>query len=151
MKSRRQNGHNIDPTAWVPQVQHTIVSGHTLHKSGREHENLISVTAKTAPGTVINRLVNWLSPIKERLSLVPGEEGTFLAETLNADLTFHETGPAASEFGQVAPFRGAAEGYNTRAALMSVDFAGIKAVLNGRATLLLDSTFQQHQVTPDRP
>ncbi|WP_110239744.1 Gfo/Idh/MocA family protein [Nocardioides gilvus] len=109
--------HDIDLTAWVLQDKYKTVSAHTAHKSGRPHEDLISVTAKTAGGTVVSHLVNWLSPLKERLTIVTGEKGTFVADTLNADLTFHENGLVATEWDQISTFRGVTEGNSTRFAI----------------------------------
>ena len=40
--------HDIDLTAWVIQSPYATVSAQTAHKSGREHEDLISVTAQLA-------------------------------------------------------------------------------------------------------
>lgn len=109
--------HDIDLTAWVLQDTYTKVSAHTAHKSGREHEDLISITAKTSQGTVVSHLVNWLSPLKERLTVVTGEKGAFVADTLNADLTFHENGLVSTEWDQIASFRGVTEGNSTRFAI----------------------------------
>lgn len=109
--------HDIDLTAWVLQDTYERVSAHTAHKSGRPHEDLISVTAKTVGGVVVSHLVNWLSPLKERLTIVTGERGTFVADTLNADLTFHENGLVATEWDQIATFRGVTEGNSTRYAI----------------------------------
>lgn len=109
--------HDIDLTAWVLQDAYAQVSAHTAHKSGREHEDLIAITAKTSRGSVVNHLVNWLSPLKERLTVVTGEKGTFIADTLNADLTFHENGQVATEWDQIATFRGVTEGNSTRFAI----------------------------------
>ncbi len=108
--------HDIDLTAWVIQSPYASVSAHTSHKSGREHEDLISITARMADGTVANHLVNWLSPLKERITVVTGERGAFVADTLHGDLTFHENGEIATEWdhgadvprrdrGQQHPFR----------------------------------------------
>jgi predicted dehydrogenase len=109
--------HDIDLTAWVLQDTYERVSAHTAHKSGRPHEDLISVTAKTVGGVVVSHLVNWLSPLKERLTIVTGERGAFVADTLNADLTFHENGLVATEWDQIATFRGVTEGNSTRYAI----------------------------------
>jgi UDP-N-acetylglucosamine 3-dehydrogenase len=109
--------HDIDLTAWVLQDRYASVSAHTAHKSGRPHEDLISITAKTVNGTVVSHLINWLSPLKERLTVVTGEKGTFIADTLNADLTFHENGVIATEWDQIASFRGVSEGNSTRFAI----------------------------------
>lgn len=109
--------HDIDLAAWVIRSTYAKVSAHTAHKSGREHEDLISITAHAANGIVINHLVNWLSPLKERTTVVTGERGTFVADTLNGDLFFHENGNVATEWDQVATFRGVSEGNSTRLAI----------------------------------
>lgn len=109
--------HDIDLTGWVIQSPYARVSAQTAFKSGRKHEDLISVTAQAANGTVINHLVNWLSPLKERLTVVTGERGAFVADTLNGDLFFHENGQVATEWDQVASFRGVSEGNSTRFAI----------------------------------
>jgi UDP-N-acetylglucosamine 3-dehydrogenase len=109
--------HDIDLTAWVIQSPYASVSAHTAHKSGREHEDLISVTAMMTNGVVVSHLVNWLSPMKERLTVVTGERGAFVADTLHGDLTFHENGLTPTEWRQVASFRGVSEGDMTRFAI----------------------------------
>lgn len=109
--------HDIDLTAWVIQSPYANVSAQTAHKSGREHEDLISITAQMQDGTVANHLVNWLSPLKERLTVVTGARGTFVADTLQSDLTFHENGLVATEWDRVASFRGVTEGNSTRFAI----------------------------------
>lgn len=109
--------HDIDLTAWVIQSPYARVSAQTAHKSGRQHEDLISITARAANGAVINHLVNWLSPLKERTTVVTGEKGAFVADTLNGDLHLHENGQVATEWDQVASFRGVTEGNSTRFAI----------------------------------
>lgn len=109
--------HDIDLTAWVIQSPYAKVSAYTAHKSGRVHEDLISITAQMADGTVVNHLVNWLSPLKERCTVVTGERGTYVADTLHGDLTLHENGVIATEWEQVSSFRGVTEGNSTRFAI----------------------------------
>lgn len=109
--------HDIDLTAWVIQSPYAKVSAQTAHKSGREHEDLISITAQMQDGTVASHLVNWLSPLKERVTVVTGEKGAFVADTLNGDLTFHENGIVDTEWDHVQSFRGVSEGNSTRFAI----------------------------------
>lgn len=109
--------HDIDLTRWVIQSPYATVSAQTSHRSGREHEDLISVTARMASGAVVSHLVNWLSPMKERLTVVTGERGAFVADTLHGDLTFHENGEVMGEWDQVMTFRGVSEGDMTRFAI----------------------------------
>lgn len=109
--------HDIDLTAWVIQSPYARVSAQTAHKSGREHEDLISITGQMVDGTVVSHLVNWLSPLKERMTIVTGERGAFVADTLQGDLTFHENGLVVTEWDQVSTFRGVTEGNSTRYAI----------------------------------
>lgn len=109
--------HDIDLTSWVVQQPYRTVAAQAQHRSGRIHEDLIAVVAQLADGTVANHLVNWLSPMKERVTVVTGERGCFVADTLNADLTFHENGVVPTEWDRVASFRGVAEGNSTRYAI----------------------------------
>jgi predicted dehydrogenase len=109
--------HDIDLTAWVAKQAYTSVAARTAHKSGREHEDLVAVTGQLADGTVTSHLVNWLSPMKERVTVVTGERGTFVADTLHADLTFHANGVVPTEWDDIARFRGVTEGDVVRYAI----------------------------------
>ena len=109
--------HDIDLTAWVTQQPFTSVMARTAHKSGREFEDLVSITGQLADGTVTSHLVNWLSPMKERLTVVTGEKGTFVADTLTADLTFYANGTIDTEWDAIAKFRGVSEGDVVRYAI----------------------------------
>lgn len=102
--------HDIDLTAWVAQREYTSISARTGYQSGREHEDLVAATGVLAGGVVANHLVNWLSPMKERLTVVTGEKGAFVADTLLADLTFYANGKVATTWDDVAQFRGVSEG-----------------------------------------
>jgi predicted dehydrogenase len=109
--------HDIDLTAWVTQTTYRAVSAHTAHRSGRQAEDLVSIAGRLQDGTVVNHLVNWLSPMKERVTVVTGERGCFVADTLTADLTYYENGTQATQWDAVARFRGVAEGNMIRYAI----------------------------------
>jgi len=109
--------HDIDLTAWLTGSSYRSVSAQTAFRSGRAHEDMVTISAKLSNGTIASHLVNWLTPFKERLTLVTGERGTFAADTLTADLTFHENGTFATEWDAVTSFRGVSEGTVTRFAL----------------------------------
>jgi predicted dehydrogenase len=102
--------HDIDLTAWVTQQPFRSVAARTAYKSGRAHEDLVAVVGQLADGTVTSHLVNWLSPMKERVTIVTGERGAFVADTLTADLTFYANGLIPTTWDEIASFRGVSEG-----------------------------------------
>jgi len=109
--------HDIDLTAWLANSSFEHVAAQTAHRSGRPHEDMVSISAKLENGIITNHLVNWLTPFKERLTMVTGERGAFFADTLTADLTFFENGTFSTEWDAVTAFRGVSEGTVTRFAL----------------------------------
>jgi predicted dehydrogenase len=109
--------HDIDLTAWVLRQPFTNVSARTAFKSGREYEDLVAVVGQLADGTVTSHLVNWLSPLKERVTIVTGERGAFVADTLTADLTLFKNGDIDTAWSNIAQFRGVREGDVVRYAI----------------------------------
>lgn len=61
-------------------------------------------------GTVTDHLVNWLSPLKERVTTITGERGAFVANTLTAELTFYANGVTANTWENLAQFQGVTQG-----------------------------------------
>ncbi len=106
--------HDVDLTAWIVQSDYERVFAQTAFKSGREHEDMITITGRTASGVIVNNIVNWLSPMKERLTVVTGEKGAFVADTSTGDLTFYANGTIPLEWESVSSFRGVSEGDVTR-------------------------------------
>lgn len=102
--------HDIDLTAWVAQQPFEWVQARTAHRSGREHEDLVAAVGQLADGTVTSHLVNWLTPFKQRETVITGERGAFVCDTLTADLTFYANGTQDTAWDEVANFRGVSEG-----------------------------------------
>ena len=102
--------HDIDLTAWVARSAFATVSARTVHKSGRVHEDMVAAIGELENGVITNHLVNWLTPFKERLTIVTGERGTLVADTLTADLTYYANASVDTEWDSVAAFRGVSEG-----------------------------------------
>lgn len=109
--------HDLDLTGFVTGAQYTSVAAKTAHRSGRPHEDLVTVLGELDSGVIANHLVNWLSPLKERVSIVTGEKGCFVADTLTADLTFFANGSTRTEWDAISVFRGVSEGDMTRYAI----------------------------------
>lgn len=106
--------HDFDLTSWVADSGFANVFARTAHRSGRPHEDLVAVTARLENGTITNHLVNWVSPLKERVTVITGEKGSFVADTLTADLTYYENGLVPTQWNEMARFRGVVEGDVTR-------------------------------------
>jgi UDP-N-acetylglucosamine 3-dehydrogenase len=102
--------HDVDLTAWVVQSDYETVFAQIAHKSGRDHEDMIAATGRLTNGVVVNHLVNWLSPMKERVTTVTGELGALVADTSTGDLTFFANGTIPLEWESVSSFRGVSEG-----------------------------------------
>ncbi|HEX6873511.1 MAG TPA: Gfo/Idh/MocA family oxidoreductase [Micromonosporaceae bacterium] len=109
--------HDIDLTSWVTGQEYTSVSARTVSRSGRPHEDMVAVVGQLADGSMVNHLVNWLSPLKERSTVVTGDRGCFVADTLTADLTFYANGAIDTEWEALRAFRGVAEGDMIRYAI----------------------------------
>jgi UDP-N-acetylglucosamine 3-dehydrogenase len=102
--------HDIDLTAWVARAAYTSVSAQVAFKSGREHEDLVAFGGLLGTEIVASHLVNWLSPFKERTTVVTGELGSFVADTLTAHLRFYANGTQETTWESLAGFRGVSEG-----------------------------------------
>ena len=84
--------HDIDLVMWLSGSKFASINAQTAHRSGRQHEDLVSINGQLENSTVVNVLVNWLSPLKERSIIITGEKGAFVVDTLNSDLTLYENG-----------------------------------------------------------
>ncbi|MEG3586678.1 MAG: Gfo/Idh/MocA family oxidoreductase [Actinomycetota bacterium] len=134
--------HDLDLAVWVGGAQFKQLSAHTAHKAGRSHEDLVAITGLLENGVVTNHLVNWLSPLKERFTIATGEKGSFIADTLLADLTFHRNSDAPPPWEGISQFRGVAEGDMIRFAIakpepLRTEFEGFRdEILNGQGEIV---------------
>jgi len=102
--------HDINLTTWITQKHYSSVSARTAMRTGRELEDLVAVIGSLSDGTTTNHLVNWLSPLKERVTTLTGEKGAFVADTLTGDLTYYANGTNLSSWNELVHFRGNSEG-----------------------------------------
>ena len=78
---------------------------------------MVAIVGLLSNGTITNHLVNWLSPFKERVTVITGTKGSFVANTLSADLTFHANGEIEQAWDAISKFRGVSEGDVVRYAI----------------------------------
>ena len=109
--------HDLDLVRWLGDSPLELVAAQTMHRMGREHEDVVLATGRLQSGTAFNCQVDWLSPTKVRRTRVLGERGMLVADTLSGDLTFYENGHVRSEWTAAQQQRGVSEGDATRYAL----------------------------------
>ena len=109
--------HDIDLTRWVSGREFSSVAAHKASKSGRRHEDLVAFVGSLDDGLISSHLINWLTPVKERIATFTGERGSFVVDMLTADLTFCANGTVAMDWPDIALFRGVSEGDITRFAI----------------------------------
>ncbi|MDR0625709.1 MAG: Gfo/Idh/MocA family oxidoreductase, partial [Bifidobacteriaceae bacterium] len=80
--------HDINSTQWLAGADYAVVSAQVSHRALREHEDMVLITGRMSNGVLVNHIVNWLSPMKERLTIVTGERGALVADTAAVTLTF---------------------------------------------------------------
>lgn len=102
--------HDIDLTSWITDKPYQSVFAQAASVYGRRFEDLVNVVGILQDGIITNHLVNWISPFKERTTMINGENGTFVIDTLTADLTFYKNGGKQSKWHELAQFRGSSEG-----------------------------------------
>jgi UDP-N-acetylglucosamine 3-dehydrogenase len=138
--------HDVDLTSWVTGQEYESVSARTVSRSGRPHEDMVAVVGQLTDGSMVSHLVNWLSPLKERSTVVTGDRGCFVADTLTADLTFYANGAINTEWEALRAFRGVAEGDMIRYAIpkrepLLVEHERFREAVEGKASDIV--TLQQ--------
>lgn len=102
--------HDIDLTSWVVESRYQSVSANSAFRSGRSHEDLISISGTLESGVIVNHVVNWLSPLKERSIQIIGEKGVLAVDTLNSELTYYENGSNFIVNTEKDKFKGVSQG-----------------------------------------
>ncbi len=109
--------HDIDATSWIARSDYASVSAHATTKSGRAHEGP-RLGDRSARGRHDHLPPRELAhAVQGACLVVTGSRGSFVADTLTGDLTFHENGTQQTSWDQVAAFRGVTEGSSTRFAI----------------------------------
>ena len=102
--------HDIDLTSWLTDSKYEMLFAQSIINEKRKQEDLISVVGRLKNGIIINHNVNWLSPLKERKTIITGENGTFVVDTLRSDLTFYASANFENTQREIAYFKGDRQG-----------------------------------------
>lgn len=109
--------HDLDITTWVTGKPLVSVAARTVSRSGRIAEDLVAIIGELSDGTVTSHLINWLSPMKERVTIATGAHGCLVADTVHGDLTYYANGSTRTLWAAAEVFRGVTEGDVTRYAI----------------------------------
>ena len=102
--------HDIDLAMWLSDSKFANVYSQLAYKTGRIHEDLASINGRMENDVIVNMLINWISPNKERKLVVSGEKGTFWVDTLRSELTFFENAKYLMSQESFRHFNGVAQG-----------------------------------------
>ena len=144
--------HDVDLAAFIAASPYEQVAAQVTHRSGREFEDMVVATGRLASGVIVNHVVNWLSPMKERTTVVIGERGAFVADTMNGDLIFFANGTVPTTWDRVAHFRGVTEGDIIRYALpkrepLAVEQENFRDAVLGRGAPIVTMSEGVHTLT----
>ena len=106
--------HDLDIALLLSSSNYAEIGAFTAHRSGRTHEDMLVASGRMDNGIIVNHVVNWLSPLKERRTVVTGDRGLFVANTITGDLTFHRNGHFDVSWSSLETFRGVGEGDSIR-------------------------------------
>jgi len=81
--------HDIDLTSWLVDQEFASVFAHINVSTHSNYEDIATVLGTLCGGITSNHLVNRLNPFQERIVIIHGENGVFIANTLTSELTFY--------------------------------------------------------------
>jgi UDP-N-acetylglucosamine 3-dehydrogenase len=102
--------HDFDITRWLTNENYINLYAVAMRKSDIGHEDMLITTGILTSGVLVNNVIDWLSPIKERKVVVTGENGAFVIDTLKSELVYFKNGSFESTDRYVSHFRGVTQG-----------------------------------------
>lgn len=106
--------HDVDLTSWITNQEYSEVSARVICRSRSAHEDLVAVVGTLKNGTVVSHLVNWISPRKDRQTLITGSNGSLEIDTLTSSLSHAKRGKAMATWDALAEFSAASTGEVTQ-------------------------------------
>ena len=106
--------HDVDLAMFLSKAKYSHVTAYSRNVSDGKFDDLMIASAIMENGVLVNHVVNWMSPFKERSVVVTGEAGVFLADTATGDLTFFKNAEFDIGWEALRAFRGVGEGEAVR-------------------------------------
>jgi UDP-N-acetylglucosamine 3-dehydrogenase len=106
--------HDIHLTSWLTGQDYASVSAQILHRLSGEYEDMVIAIGKLSDGSLVNHIIDWLSPKKTRKVSITGANGAFEIDILGGSLTFSKAGFTVSEWQEIRRLKGDREGNETK-------------------------------------
>jgi len=113
--------HDLDQARHLLQRDIEVLFAQTAQRVHTRYEDLVNIVGRAQGGVVLNFEVNWLSPRKVRETVVIGEGGMFVADSLMQDLFLYENNWEEGSWRLLQSLRGVSEGNMVRFALRRVE------------------------------
>lgn len=114
--------HDVDVMLWLTGSTVERVFAECARRVHETHEDLLTGVLRFTTGEIGVLDVNWLTPFKTRELRVTCERGTYVANYLTQDLTFHENSHvSAAAWTTLSTLAGVAEGNMVRYAMQRVE------------------------------
>jgi UDP-N-acetylglucosamine 3-dehydrogenase len=102
--------HDIDLVSSISGSNYKTVFSQLSYPLGSGHEDALLAIGEMENGIHFSHVVNWISPTKERVTSVLGENGLMVADTLLGKLSLYENGSVVPNWSGPPDERGVSEG-----------------------------------------
>lgn len=102
--------HDIDLVSSISGSSYKAIEAQLSYPMGSGHEDSLLAIGELENGTKFSHVVNWISPAKERVTSVLGENGLIVADTLTGKLSLYENGTSVNPWDESAGLQGVSEG-----------------------------------------
>jgi UDP-N-acetylglucosamine 3-dehydrogenase len=102
--------HDLDSVVWLMDSGFSKISAEIIKKDISLKEDGLFLIGELKNGVKVSMIVNWINPVKERKTIIVGEQGTFIVDTLNSTLVFYENSAIDLTSETISTFVGASQG-----------------------------------------
>jgi UDP-N-acetylglucosamine 3-dehydrogenase len=113
--------HDIDLVLSISRSSYKSLNCQLSSPLNSGHEDSLFAIGELENGVHFSHVVNWISPTKERVTSVLGENGLMVADTLTGDLAFYENGTSVNTWDTAEVLRGVSEGAVHKIAVAKVE------------------------------
>jgi predicted dehydrogenase len=113
--------HDIDLVLSLSESGYRSIDAQLSFPLGSGHEDSLLAIGELENGVQYSHVVNWISPTKERVTSVLGENGLIVADTLTGKLSIYENGTSVNPWDESAVLQEAFEGAVQELAVSKVE------------------------------